>query len=502
MIIEFSVFKWIFTKFRVVSRLLGEFFATNLNETTSELRKNENCLVGNFANDLQKAWRIILMKTVTKFLTLGLMLVAFGAASVTSTFAQTTPEECEKIYQDFLAKRKGPDKATFEAAVASGESFLSKCNVPDQKEVVDYVTKQVPKIKEAIVALEKAKVFEAFNGSIPAKNWAVAFSSGKQIINDTPNDVDVPLVLASIGFDNAVANPPVDTYNADAISMAKLALQKMEQGTGSGTGNFGAFAYVYKTAACADGKTNATGWMNYTIGNIMYYRMNQKKEALPYLYKATQVGCETKDKIAGIYRTIGNYYIDEFKRIETEKNAAYDAIKDLPTTDPTFAEKEKKYKDLVALQKGYMERTMDAIARAYKVAVNAKEPAAFQTAQLNLAKQFYGFRNGQTPTVPFDTWLAGVTLSKPFPDPTAAVEPIVEAEPTTAPTAMTTAPETPSASGTDTRARTVNTPATGTAKTGTSTTAAKTATTTTAAKTATTTTKTPAKPAPKKKGTR
>lgn len=442
------------------------------------------------------------MKTVTKFLTLGLMLAAFGAASVTATFAQATVEECEKIYQDFLANRKGPDRAKFEAAVAAGESYVSKCSALEgQKDVLDYVNKQLPKVKEAIVAFDKAKVFESFNKAVPAKDWATAFSTGKQIINDTPNDVDVPLVLASIGFDNAVANPPVDTFNADAISMAKLALQKMEQGTGSGTGNFGAFAYVYKTAACADGKTNATGWMNYTIGNIMYYRMNQKKEALPYLYKATQVGCETKDRIAGIYRTIGNYYIEEFKRIEDEKNAAYKVLTDTKTDDPTFAEKEKKYKDLVALQKGYMERTMDVIARAYKVAVNAKEPAAYQTAQLNLAKQFYGFRNGPTPTVPFDTWLSGVTLAKPFPDPTAAVEPIVEAEPTTAPTAMTTAPETPAASGTDTRARTVNTSTTA-AKTSTTTPAKTTdakSTTTTSAKT---TTKTPAKPAPKKKGTR
>ena len=434
------------------------------------------------------------------------MFAAFAGISVSSANAQTV-EECEAIYQKFLAGRKGPEIPQYEASIAAGDEYVSKCGaLPGQEEVLKYVNTQLPKVKVARDAKkDEVEIYTPFNKSVPAKDWATAFQKGKLVVGKNPDDVDVPLVLASIGFDLSVANPAVDTYNADAISMAKLALQKMEEGKGSGTGNFGAFVYTYKTTACADGKTNATGWMNYTIGNIMYYRMNQKKEALPYLYKSTQVGCETKDRIAGIYRTIGNYYVDEFKRIEAEKNAAYDVLKDVLTTDPTFAEKEKKYKDLVALQKGYMERVMDAVARAYKVAVNAKETPAYQTAQLNLAKQFYGFRNGATPTVPFDTWLSGMTLSKPFPDPTSAVAPIVEAEPTTAPTAMTTT-ETPASNGTDTRARTVST---GTAaKTTTTTTAAKTTTTTPAATATTTTaakttTKAPAKkPAPKKKGTR
>jgi len=430
------------------------------------------------------------MKTLTKFLTLGLMLAAFAGISVSSATAQTV-EECEAIYQKFLAGRRGPEIPQYEASVAAGDEYLSKCStLQGQEEVLKYVNTQLPKVKVALGGkIDERDIYTPFNKSVPAKDWATAFQKGKLVIGKNPDDVDVPLVLASIGFDLSVANPAVDTYNADAISMAKLALQKMEEGKGSGTGNFGAFVYTYKTTVCADGKTNATGWMNYTIGNIMYYRMNQKKEALPYLYRATQVGCETKEKIAGIYRTIGNYYIDEFKRLETEKNAAYDVLTKLPsTTDPAFPDAEKKYKDLVALQKGYMERVMDAVARAYKVAVNAKEPAAYQNAQLTLAKQFYGFRNGETPKVPFESWLSSLPTS--FPDPTSAVAPIVEAEPTTAPTAMTTT-ETPASTGTDTRARTV---ATGTS-------ADKTTTaTTTAAKT---TTKAPAKkPAAKKKGTR
>lgn len=430
------------------------------------------------------------MKTLTKFLTLGLMLAAFAGISVSSANAQTV-EECEAIYQKFLAGRKGPEIPQFEASVAAGDEYVSKCSaLPGQEEVLKYVNTQLPKVKTALGAKkDEVEIYTPFNKSVPAKDWATAFQKGKLVIGKNPDDVDVPLVLASIGFDLSVANPPVDTYNADAISMAKLALQKMEEGKGSGTGNFGAFVYTYKTTVCADGKTNAMGWMNYTIGNIMFTRMNQKKEALPYFYKATQVGCDTKDRIANVYRTIGSWYVDEFRRIEGEKNAAYTELEKLKTDDPTFADAKKKYEDLVALQKGYMERVMDAYARAYNAAVKAKETPAFTSAQLNRAKEFYGFRNGGKQDG-FDAWLSGIN-SKPFVDPTSAVTPIVEAEPTTAPTAMTTTTDTPASTGTDTRARTV---ATGTS-------ADKTTTaTTTAAKT---TTKAPAKkPAAKKKGTR
>lgn len=428
------------------------------------------------------------------------MLAAFGAISVTSTFAQTV-EECEAIYQKFLKDRKGPEIPQFEAAVASGKEYLEKCGkLEGQEEVLKYVTAQVPKVEAALSAkIDERDIYKPFNESVPKKDWATAFRTGKLVIGKNPDDVDVPLVLASIGFDLSVANPPVDTFNNDAINMAKTALQKMEQGKGSGTGNFGAFVYTYKTKDCADGKTNATGWMNYTIGNIMFTRMNQKKEALPYFYKATQVGCDTKDRIANVYRTIGSWYVDEFKRLEGDKNAAYEALTKLKTDDPGFADAEKKYKDLVALQKGYMERVMDAYARAYNAAVKAKETPAFSNGLLNRAKEFYTFRNGKPEG--FDAWLAGVN-GKPFADPTVAVTPIVEAESTTAPTAMTTATDSGNNStAADTRPRTAPATATKTATTTTTTNGTKAATTTTA--TTKTTKKAPAKkPAPKKKGTR
>ena len=39
---------------QVCFKILDEFFATHINETTSELRKNENCLVGNLQTIYKK----------------------------------------------------------------------------------------------------------------------------------------------------------------------------------------------------------------------------------------------------------------------------------------------------------------------------------------------------------------------------------------------------------------------------------------------------------------
>lgn len=421
-------------------------------------------------------------------------------SSMAITSIAQTPEECTPIYDKLIANRKGPELEKFKIALAAGKEYLEKCsNLEGATDVKDYVTKQVPKLE---VVVRDAELYNQFNAAVPAQKWDDAFASGRQLVGFYPDSLDIILVLASIGFDNATAAPPVDKFNGEAINYAKMALQKMNEGKVSD--NFGAFVYTYKTKDCPDGKTNATGWMNYTIGKIMFDRMNQKKDSLPYLYKATQAGCETKDKIAEVYRTIGAWYIDEFKRLENDKNAKYaelQTLEKITPPDPKFPEVEKQYNDLVALQKGYMERVMDAYARAYKIAnANIKTDAKYKEALLNNAKKFYGFRNGEANIGGFDAWLSGVT-AKPFPDPTSAVAPVVETTPTTTgtPTAMTVSSESPAntAASTDTRPRTA--PTTTTATT------AKPAATTTPATTEATTTakKAPAKkPAPKKKGTR
>lgn len=432
------------------------------------------------------------MKTVYKVLALGVMMIAFAVANTTSSFAQDPAQtEKEALYKKYTDNYKGTDDQK-KIAIEAGKQYIEKYGASeDDKQVVDYLRKRVPALEEEIGTKQ---MYARFNASVKdpkTVNSDEAFASGKQIIAKTPDLIDVPIVLASIGFDNAAAQTPNNKYNADAISYAKQVIQQIESGKTST--NWGAYAYSYKNPQFPDGKSNTLGWMNYTIGYIMFYRQGQKKDALPFLYKATQFNSGTKGN-PEIYRTIGSYYVDEFIRLDNERVEKVKAAGNVDTDET---------KALLALQKGYADRAVEAYAKAYRVAnADPKTDKAYGDAILKRVKELYGIRYDNKMDG-FDAFMSS-TATKPLTDPTTAVVPVVEATPTTttsgAPTAGTMMTNTAEAS-TAATARPSNGSSTTAVK---STTTANTGASATPTKTPTkTTTKTPVKkPAPKKKGTR
>lgn len=428
------------------------------------------------------------MKTVYKFLTLGVMLAAFMLANTAQSFAQQDEEARMAEYQKFTACYKETDKAKKDACYAIAKAFLDKFPTPED-EYFTFVKKRYTSYK---AAQEENALYERFNTAIKspdAVNSDEAFASGREIIGKQPDLIDVPIILASIGFDNAVAKTPNDKFNNDAINYAKMTIQKIEAGKTST--NYGANAWVYKTDKFPDGRNNTLGWMNYTIGYIMFYRQGKKQEALPYFYKATQFNSETKSN-PDIYRTIGSWYVDEFLRLDADRIAKIKAAGD-KDTDETLA--------ILALQKGYADRAVDAYARAYKVASNDPANKTYKDSLLNRVKELYAIRFNKDMTG-FDAYMASV-MNKPLVDPTTAVVPVVEAAPAT--TGTTT---TPSAAATMTNTTAAQTTTSRPANTSTTNTAIKSTTpttngttTTTTTTTTTKTTKTPAKkPVTKKKG--
>jgi hypothetical protein len=381
------------------------------------------------------------MKNIFKFLMMGLMVMTFAASASTTIFAQDpaatprtlTPEqqtEKQAIYDKFLANRKGPEVAKFEIAVSAGEEFLQKYG--DDAEIAAYINKQLPPIKKFLDANKSAG---SFDSSLTSKNWDGAFAAGKSLLATNPDNIDVMLVLASVGFDNATATPPVDKYNTDTINYAKAAIQKINEGKPSLTKNYGAGAYVYTTTKYADGKNNALGWMNYTIGLIMANRMNQKKEALPYLYKATQTPGFVKDS-PDVYALIGTYYRDEYNRIVTDRAAkiAANGNKETPET-----------REALGMQQAYADRAINAYATALKVAnANPDVKPDYKKGLTDNAKLFYKARFDKDEGA--DAYIAA-ELNKPFVDPTSAVVPVaVESlEPTPAPATTPTTTGTPAA---------------------------------------------------------
>jgi hypothetical protein len=429
------------------------------------------------------------MKNVFKFLSLGVLVMAFYAISATSIFAQGTQDECTAIYERFKLERVKTTEAELNTAVATGKEYLQKCSAidPPQDEVKTYVTNQIPKLQQkAIDAGIKVKE-DAFNAALKAKNFDGIVASAKDLIGiNRPYSLDLMLDIATVGYDNSIANPPVDKYNSDALMYAKLALQKMSEGQSSGNSDLYGFYFNYKNTACSDGKLNATGWMNYIIGFITYGRQKQVKEGVPFIYKSTQNGCFTKT-FSEPYRLIGVSYLDETIKLNNEYIALTKANGD-KENDESLAK--------LAMVKAYAERALEAYARAYKFAVaNPKSSPTYKEALLSKVKQMYDVRYDDTSKV--DAYVAEVS-NKPFTDPSTPVTPVVLPPPTTTTgTSVTPKSATLTSSSSSDAMEPANRP--------TSTTAATTAGSTTTAKTAaTTTTKKPAakKPVAKKKGTR
>jgi hypothetical protein len=387
-------------------------------------------------------------------------MTAFSAL----TFGQDKPT-LEALYAQFRNEIKAACGERG-AALKTGKQIVDLYGSDDvNKEVIDFVRKRMTLIEKEDPACRRNK---AYDEAFKAKNWAGVFTSGKEVIAaEGPTSgvtLDVMLDLISVGYDRAAVDK-VDTFNAETVSYAKMALDRIQAGGTSATGKYGVFI-PFNT------KEDTQSWLNYIIGWQMYNKQNQQKESLTYFYKAAQSGAKKND--TGIYTTIGKFYFDEAVRLDTEYRDKRKANNN-EDTDETKA--------LLALARGTADRAADAFGRAYKIAAADPKLAQLKTNVAKTLTDLYKFRFNlaDAKQADVDAYVNGLT-SKPMPDPATAVTPVVVETPTTATNS--------------TNNSTLNT----TNAAATNSTQASTATTN---RTATPAAKTPAKkPAPKKKGTR
>jgi cell division septation protein DedD len=384
----------------------------------------------------------ILMKTIFRVSVLGLLITAFSAVSALAQDPCADSYETKQaIYGPFREKRKAflakiTDIESGKAAIKYGEEFVSKYGACAADEaVVKFVKEKLPELKTGVAEQELYIRFNTAVKDVKTVNPAEAFASGKEIIalkGDSTISLDVALALAAIGYDNANKATPDYKFNSDTINYAKQAIQKLE--AGKTTESYGAWSYIFavrdaqKKVDHVKSKANALAWMNYTIGTTMYYGQKQEKDALPYLYKATQFDSEIKNRPA-LYQAIGAWYLAELLKIDEKRLAliTQNADKD---TDETLA--------MLALEKGYAERSMDAYARAHKLAkADTKSAATYVTSLYEKIQGLYKLRFDKTDGL--DVYLSTL-MSKPLPDPTSAVTPVVETPTTT--TSTTTNPST------------------------------------------------------------
>ncbi|MCD9189007.1 MAG: hypothetical protein LUM44_21500 [Pyrinomonadaceae bacterium] len=457
------------------------------------------------------------MKSVFRFSVIGVLTLAFAGAS----FAQDPCADIEAkqaLYGVFTTKYPLKPLADQKEALKAAKSYVEKYGkCEDDKAQIDYFNDYIPKQEKIVKDREEQEALDAlyarFNDSLKNANWDGVYASGKEILAhpkpDSKLKVDITILLGSIGFDEAINNN--DKYNAETVKYAQDAIRQLEGGAVGdkyGVGNAGK-GVIYKT------KDNALGWLNMTVGYIKYYRDKNQKDAIPFLYKATQqANSGTKTNALG-YVAIGNWYTKEVEErekertqlladakaaedqankagiSEEEKKAAIDKIKE--STD--------KAKAVYALQKGYADRAIDSFSRAYNAYTDARDKG-LKDDVYNTMKELYKFRNNGK-EAGLDVLISS-TKTKPMPNPSSEVMPVVEATPAegtttgTAPKASTTTPD-----ATTNKPGTTAKPAAGAKPAATTTTAKPAAANATVKPASTATTTTPAKkPAPKKKGTR
>ena len=379
------------------------------------------------------------MKKVLRVLVLGLMALL----AATAVFAQERTREI--VYNEFLANYQSDKIEGIQKAVDAAKEYIAKFNEAVDEEQVKYFKSAIPALEKKIEDIRSADrikeeekrwrdLLVKFDTAFKSKNMDNAIATGKEALNFQPQLIDkkavddikfdLTVVLAVIGYDLAEAKN--NKYDAETVGWAKKVIQAIESGqTSTNWGNYG--SHQFKTAEYPDGKNNTLGWMNYIVGYITFYGQKNPEAAMPYFYKASQVKSATQN-FPIVYELIGSRYYDEVakldqKRVEVQKaNEGKDNEESLR---------------LYALEKGYAERGADAYARAYKlVKDDAKQPKAYKDLIFNRLQQLYKFRHNDNITG-LDAYVASIA-SKPFPNPTTAVEPIKEEDTATTQPSSTT----------------------------------------------------------------
>src|SRR5215203_658720 len=133
---------------------------------------------------------MILMKTLFRVLTLGILLTAFSAL----TFAQEKPD-LATLFAKFKTEAKAACGSR-DAALATGKTIVEKFGSDElNKDVIDFVKKRMATIEAED---PDCKRNTRYNTSYKAKNWADYFAVSKEIIAAKANtgvDVDVLLTM-------------------------------------------------------------------------------------------------------------------------------------------------------------------------------------------------------------------------------------------------------------------------------------------------------------------
>jgi hypothetical protein len=397
------------------------------------------------------------MKSIFRSLSMVALVAAFA---VTGSYAQNVCDDLDTPtakYTTFTENYQKKTEAEVTSAIAAGKEFLEKWgNCEGWKEQVAFVKPWIPRLEKTLEGIKDGPMFEAFDKAVIADNIDGIYTNGKQIIAKYPQNHDVKYVMAVAALadvSKAVLAKTQSKYAGEAAGYAKTLYDGIKSGSIASVRKLKDGTPSYGVLKHETTKEEALSRLAYTQGFINYYALNNKKSGVATYYEVSQLPGYFKG-YAPVYVTISDYYRDEAANIvkesatkTSEYNALVEEVKKLDANAPGAKEKaeqlavqieakDKEIKAKDALIKGYIERAMDALARAHKVAKDGTpaekqyKEALYKDLQ-NLYKQRFEKEAG------LNEWVAATT-AKPFPDPTSTVQPVVEETTTTTTTTSTT----------------------------------------------------------------
>ena len=263
-------------------------------------------------------------------------LICLTAFVATNAFAQTQKSKDEYLREiSTLSNTKKPED--MEKAYQLSKEFVIKFPNEDDKNARE--------VKSFIKRYKENSFYKSFED----KKYAEFFATGKEIMAEHPNSVEIAINLGYGGYD-VVLKTNAKTYAEDSVKHCKLTLQLMEKGIVPT--NFSPFK----------NKDEATAWMYYVIG---YFSTDKDlREAAVNFYKSTLYESQVKHTSQPYY-VIAIFFEKVYEKAANDLN---EKVKAKTISDADYTTANEKIDTMI-------DRMMDAYARAIKRGELENNPA-------------------------------------------------------------------------------------------------------------------------------
>ncbi|MCP9495155.1 MAG: hypothetical protein MSG64_11970 [Pyrinomonadaceae bacterium MAG19_C2-C3] len=328
-----------------------------------------------------------------------LVLPAVSPSGQFAVVAQTADEEKTKLYTDFYNAVTGNGNVVNDAAYQIGKQYLAKYGTQTDQ-YTQYIKAQVEAYEKSQKTAVYVKLFveldKIYNKN--SKTYATAFTEGRGILASKPNDLNVLLNLARVGY---LANANNDKqFNAEATGYTTKALQLFESGAeptdlNPDNNDTGERYYPFNK------KQDAEAFLHFALGDFTLAA--SPREAARHYVKAASYDSYLK-KEPSTYVNLASAYALDYDRLSADFKRIYGG-----------QDESEASKAALANLNQVIDRIIDAQARVVTYSGTDPKYQAYKTPAQTQLTQFYQFRNNNE-TTGLPEYIAGVT-NKPLPEP-------------------------------------------------------------------------------------